>query len=48
LLFVPLLPVGTLLGAWMNRRLNPLWFTAILYVATAVTAAHLVYDAIRG
>jgi len=45
-LFLPLLPVGTLFGAWMNRRLNPLWFTIIMYTATAATAGHLVYKAL--
>lgn len=39
----PILPVGTVLGAWMNRRVPEKPFVAILYAAAAVTAAHMVW-----
>jgi uncharacterized protein len=44
--FIPLLPLGTLAGAWMNNRVPEKPFAAIMYTAAAVTAAHLVYRAL--
>lgn len=43
--FVPLLPLGTLAGAWMHRKIPEKPFALILYVAAAVTAAKMVWDA---
>jgi uncharacterized membrane protein YfcA len=42
---IPLLPVGTLAGAWMNKRVPEKPFAAIMYAAAGVTAAWLVYKA---
>ena len=44
--FIPLLPIGTLAGAWMNRHLKPTLFTVIMYVAAAGTAGWMVYKAL--
>jgi uncharacterized membrane protein YfcA len=43
---IPALPVGTLAGVWMNRRLPEKPFTAIMYAAAAVTAAQMIYKAL--
>lgn len=45
--FIPLIPVGTLAGAWMNKRVPEKPFAAILYVAAAVTAAHMIWNGLR-
>ncbi len=44
--FLPLLPIGTLTGAWMNRHLKPTLFTVIMYVAAAGTAGYMVTKAL--
>ena len=43
---MPFLPAGTLLGVWMNRRLPEKPFVIIMYVASAVTAAEMIYKAV--
>jgi len=40
--FIPLIPVGTVMGAWMHHRVPEKPFAVIMYAAAAVTAAHLV------
>ena len=45
--FIPLIPVGTLAGAWMNKRVPEKPFAAILYVAAAVTAGHMIWSSLR-
>jgi hypothetical protein len=45
--FIPLIPAGTLLGAWMNRRVPEKPFAAVLYVAAAITAGHMLWTALR-
>lgn len=45
--FIPLIPLGTLAGAWMNRRVPEKPFAAILYVAAAVTAGHMIWASLR-
>jgi uncharacterized membrane protein YfcA len=40
---MPLLPVGTIAGAWMNKRLPERPFTIILYIAAAATAGQMIY-----
>src|SRR5207247_6644838 len=45
--FIPLIPLGTLSGAWMIHRVPEKPFAAILYVAAAVTAGHMIWSAIR-
>lgn len=43
--FIPILPVGTLLGAWLHNRIPEKPFMAIMYIAAAISAAHLLYKA---
>ncbi|MBI3856616.1 MAG: sulfite exporter TauE/SafE family protein [Planctomycetes bacterium] len=45
--FIPLIPLGTLAGAWMNKRVPEKPFAAILYVAAAVTAGHMIWASLR-
>lgn len=45
--FIPLIPLGTLIGAWMNKRVPEKPFAAILYVAAAVTAGHMIWSSLR-
>jgi uncharacterized membrane protein YfcA len=42
---LPLLPLGTMAGAWLHKRVPEKPFIVILYVATAATAAHMVWSA---
>ena len=42
---IPFLPIGTLLGVWMNRRLPEKPFVIIMYIASAITAAEMIYKA---
>ncbi len=44
--FIPLIPLGTLAGAWMNRRIPEKPFAVILYIAAAGTAGHMIYTAL--
>ncbi len=39
--FLPLIPIGTLLGAWMNKKMTDKWFNIIMYTATALAAGHM-------
>jgi uncharacterized membrane protein YfcA len=41
--FIPLIPIGTLIGAWMNRHVKEKPFAAIMYVAAAASAAHMIW-----
>lgn len=43
--FIPLIPAGTLLGAWMNKRVPEKPFAAILYIAAAAAAGAMIYKA---
>ena len=43
---VPLLPAGTLAGAWMNKRLPEKPFMLIMYIAAAATATQMICKAI--
>ncbi len=44
--FMPLIPVGTLMGVWMHRRVPEKPFAAVVYVGAAVAGAHLVWEAV--
>ncbi|MCC7352066.1 MAG: sulfite exporter TauE/SafE family protein [Phycisphaerales bacterium] len=44
--FIPLIPAGTLMGAWMNHRVPEKPFAAILYIAAAVAAGAMIYKAV--
>jgi uncharacterized protein len=41
--FIPLIPVGTLIGAWMNKRVPEKPFAAIMYIAAAASAAYMIW-----
>lgn len=45
LLFIPLIPLGSLLGLWMHHRVPEKPFTLIMYVGTALSAAYMLYKA---
>lgn len=44
--FIPLVPVGTVIGAWMHKRVAEKPFAAVMYVAAAVSAVQLLVKAI--
>jgi hypothetical protein len=44
---LPLLPLGTLAGAWLHKRVPEKPFIVIMYAATAFTAAHMIWSALR-
>jgi len=44
--FIPLIPIGTLMGVWMNKHIDEKPFTAILYIFAALSAGHIIYKAI--
>jgi uncharacterized membrane protein YfcA len=44
--FIPLIPAGTLMGAWMNKRVPEKPFAAILYIAAAIAAGAMIYKAV--
>ena len=43
----PLLPVGTIAGAWMNRRLSQKPFAVIMYVTAAYAAGQMIWAALK-
>ncbi|MCE9590915.1 MAG: sulfite exporter TauE/SafE family protein [Planctomycetes bacterium] len=43
--FIPLIPIGTLMGAWMHHRVPEKPFAAIMYVATGIAALDLLCKA---
>ena len=46
LVLLPLAPIGTRLGVWLNRAVDPFWFYRIVYALTFVIGAKLVWDGI--
>lgn len=44
--FIPLIPVGTMLGAWMHHRVPEKPFAAIMYTAAGISATHMIWKAI--
>ena len=44
--FLPLVPVGTLLGFWMHHRVPEKPFTVVIYLGTAAAAARMLYMAV--
>jgi uncharacterized membrane protein YfcA len=40
-------PLAVWFGAWLNRKLNALWFVRLIQVSLVVAAAKLVYDAVK-
>jgi len=45
---LPLIPLGTFAGAWLNRRVPERPFVLILYAAAVVTAGSMIVKAVRG
>ena len=45
---LPLLPVGTLSGAWMNKRIPEKPFVIIMYIAAGATAIQMIYKGVSG
>ncbi len=43
LIFIPFIPIGTLAGAWLNRRLDQNVFTRIIYVLVLITGLQLLF-----
>jgi uncharacterized membrane protein YfcA len=43
---LPILPVGTVVGAWMNKRMPEKPFLIIMYAAAAVASAQMIYTAV--
>lgn len=41
--FLPFIPIGTVLGAWLHKRIPERPFIAVLYTSAAVAAARLIY-----
>lgn len=44
--FLPLVPVGTVFGYWMHKRIPEKPFSAIVYAGAALAAGHLVWKAL--
>lgn len=48
LVLVPAAPVGTYIGVWLQRRLNPTWFYRLCYGITFLVGVKLLVDAAIG
>ncbi len=44
--FLPLIPIGTVTGAWMNKRIPEKPFAIIMYTFAAITAGHMLIKAL--
>jgi uncharacterized protein len=44
---LPLVPLGTLAGAWLHKRVPEKPFIGVMYAATAFTAGHMIWSAVR-
>lgn len=44
LVLLPLAPLGTRIGLWMNRHVAPTWFYRVCYTLTFVIGVKLVWD----
>jgi uncharacterized membrane protein YfcA len=42
---LPLVPLGTLIGIWMHRRINEKAFSFVMYAGAAAAAVHMLYEA---
>ena len=45
---IPLLPVGTIFGAWLNKRVAEKPFAIIMYLAALAAAGQMIWKAMRG
>lgn len=45
--FIPLIPMGTLLGAWLHNKVSERPFAIIMYVFTAIAAAFMLAKALK-
>lgn len=43
--FIPLIPIGTLIGAWMNKHVSEKPFAAVMYIAAGLAAGHMLLSA---
>ena len=43
---LPLVPLGTVAGYWMHKRINERVFTIVMYVGAAAAAGHMLYKAL--
>ena len=41
LIFLPIIPVGTMAGAWLNKRIDQASFTKIIYILVFITGVQL-------
>lgn len=48
LVLAPVAPIGTYMGVWLQRRLNPRWFYRLCYGLTFVIGVQLLVDAAIG
>lgn len=39
-------PIGSVLGFWMNKRISEKWFTVVMYVGAAAAAGNMVFKAL--
>jgi len=46
LIFLPLLPIGTISGAWMNKHIPEKPFAAVMYVGAAAAAVAMIHKAL--
>ena len=46
LCFLPFVPVGSVLGLWMHRRVREKPFNGVIYIATVIASISLIYKAI--
>lgn len=44
--FIPLIPLGTLMGAWMHHRVAEKPFAVIMYTCTAIAAGYMLFKAL--
>jgi len=47
-IFLPLVPVGAMLGIWMHHRVPEKPFTFVIYLATLAAAVKMLYDGLAG
>ena len=46
--FLPLVLAGAIFGLWLNRRINDLWFSRVIYGVTFLLGWYIFYEGIVG